>query len=182
MTENPDIPPPTVHPGVFERLCDFLAKASLVAIMLIIGGEVVVRNTLHYSWAGSDEISGYLVVAITFFSLATCQAYRGYHELQVVKGRLAPRHVALLDAALNIVCLVAALILLWQFARLVLASWNNQGVSTSELRIPFWVPQLAMPLGIAAFCVSLLKQIAADLDIARRSDDVRAIGEERGSR
>src|SRR5438105_442556 len=167
MTETPELPAPTIRSGILERICDFLAKAALIAMMVIIGGEVVLRNTLHYSWPGTDEVSSYLVVAITFLSLATCQAYKGYHELQIVKGRLSPRSVALLDAALNLVCLIAALVLLWQFSRLVMTSWNSQDVSTTELRVPYWIPQSTMPLGIGAFCVALMRNILVDLRLAR---------------
>ncbi len=167
MTEAPELPPPTVSKGVVERVCDVLAKLSLVAMMVIIGGEVVLRSTLHYSWQGTDEVASYLVVAITFLSLATCQAHRGYHELQLVKGRLSPRGRALLDAALHLICLIAALVLLWQFSRLVLNSWKSGDVSLTNLTVPYWIPQLAMPLGIAAFCLALVKEIVLNIRFVR---------------
>lgn len=167
MTQEPELPPPTVSMGVVERICDVLAKLSLVAMMAIIGGEVVLRSVLHYSWEGTDEFASYLVVAITFLSLATCQAYRGYHELEIVKGRLSPRGRALLDAALHLICLIAALVLLWQFSRLVLNSWESGDVSSTGLAVPYWIPQLTMPLGVAAFCLALVKEIVLNIKLAR---------------
>ena len=167
MTEAPEPPTPTVSVGVLERVCDVLAKVALVAMMAIIGGEVVLRSTLHYSWEGTDEVASYLVVAITFLSLATCQAYRGYHELSIVKGRLSPRGRALLDAALHLICLLAALVLLWQFSRLVLNSWKSGDVSSTGLAIPYWIPQLTMPLGVAAFSLALVKEIVLNIKMVR---------------
>jgi TRAP-type C4-dicarboxylate transport system permease small subunit len=154
---------------LLERLCDLLAKLSLVAMMAIIGAEVVMRNTVHYSWEGSDEVSSYLVVAVTFLSLASCQYHKGYHELQIVKARLSRRALGVLDATLHAICLACALVLLWQFSRLVLKSWQSGDASPTSLRIPFWIPQLAMPLGTAAFCLSLLKATLADIRSIRRA-------------
>lgn len=153
--------------GIVERACGFLAKLTLVAMMVIIGTEVLLRNTVHYSWQGTDEVGSYLVVAVTFLSLATCQAYGGYHELQIVKMRLSPRAQAVLNMALHLVCLIACLILLWQYSRLVMTSWRNGDASMTSLRVPLWIPQLMMPIGIAAMCLALIKSIIADVRTAR---------------
>ena len=159
-----------VHEGVVEWICGLLAKITLIAMMVVIGGEVLARNILHYSWEGTDEFGSYLVVAATFLSLATCQAYGGYHELQMVKMRLSPRMRATLNVVLYLVCIGATLILLWQYSRLVLTSWTNGDASTTSLRIPLWIPQLSMPLGIAALCLALAKTTLAELRVAMAHD------------
>jgi TRAP-type C4-dicarboxylate transport system permease small subunit len=152
--------------GIVEWICGLLAKITLVAMMVVIGGEVLARNILHYSWEGTDEVGSYLVVAATFLSLATCQAYGGYHELQIVKMRLSPRLQAALNIALYLVCLGATLILLWQYSRLVLTSWTSDDASSTSLRIPLWIPQLTMPIGIAALCLALAQSTLAELRMA----------------
>jgi TRAP-type C4-dicarboxylate transport system permease small subunit len=161
-------PAPPEKGGLIERASDLFAKGSLVAMMLVIGVEMLLRNTIHYSWEGTDETSSYLVVALTFFSLATCQINHGYHELELVKGRLSPRARALLDATLHLVCLLCALILLWHFCRLVGKSWSSGETSATALRVPYWIPQLSMPLGVAAFCISLAKSVRGDLAAFKR--------------
>ena len=158
---------PAAQAGLVERASDLFAKVSLVAMMVIIGAELVMRNTIHYSWEGTDEMSSYLVVAVTFFSLASCQNCNGYHELELVKGRLSPRARALLNAALHMVCLICALVLLWHFSRLVGKSWGSGETSTTALRVPYWIPQLAMPFGLAAFCLSLAKAVRRELMASR---------------
>jgi TRAP-type C4-dicarboxylate transport system permease small subunit len=159
-----------VGEGVVEWLCGLLAKITLVAMMVVIGAEVVLRNTIQYSWEGTDEVGSYLVVAATFLSLATCQAYGGYHELQMVKARLSRRSRAALNVVLNGVCLLASLILLWQFSRLVMTSWNSGDASTTSLQVPLWLPRLTMPIGIAALCLALIKTMLADFRAMRAPD------------
>lgn len=147
-----------------------LAKVSLVALVIVVGAELVMRNLLTYSWEGTDEISSYLVVAVTFFSLATCQSFGGYHELEMVKSRLSPRARGILTIVLHLVCILCALILVWQFSRLVMSSWRSGETSTTQLRIPLWVPQLSMPLGMAAFTVALVRSTLREWRAVRRNE------------
>jgi TRAP-type C4-dicarboxylate transport system permease small subunit len=167
MTESPTSAAQPAGAGFLERVCDLLAKLSLVAMMLIISAEVVMRNALHYSWEGTDEVASYLVVAVTFLSLASCQGHKGYHELQIVKARLSIRGRAALDATLHLLCLVCALVLLWQFSRLVLNSWSSGDASPTSLRVPFWIPQIVMPIGVTAFCIALVKAILLEIKLIR---------------
>jgi TRAP-type C4-dicarboxylate transport system permease small subunit len=162
-----------ISEGFIERMCGQLAKLTLAAMMVVIGAEMLLRNTIHFSWEGTDEVGSYLVVAVTFLSLATCQIYGGYHELQIVKMRLSPRMRAALNVVLHVACLIACLILLWQFSRLVMTSWRNDDASMTSLRVPLWIPQLTMPIGVAAMCLALVKSILADLRLARTADAVR---------
>ena len=186
MTASTELQPPqadagvgsehgeAVERGIVEQACELLAKLALVAMMVIIGGEVVLRSLFQYSWQGTDEVASYLVVAITFLSLATCQAHRGFHELEIVKTRLSPRGRALLEATLHLICLIAAFILLWQFSRLVLNSWRSGDVSVAGLAIPYWIPQLTMPLGIAVFCIALVKAMFRSLKLFRAASPDQA--------
>src|SRR5215203_3119288 len=96
-----------ISEGFIEGMCGQLAKLTLVTMMVIIGAEMLLRNTIHFSWEGTDEVGSYLVVAVTFLSLATCQVYGGYHELQIVKMKLSPRIHAALNVLLHVVCLIA---------------------------------------------------------------------------
>jgi TRAP-type C4-dicarboxylate transport system permease small subunit len=81
--------------------------------------------------------------------------------------KLSPRARAALNVALHLVCLTACLILLWQFSRLVMTSWRNDDASMTSLRVPLWIPQLTMPIGIAAMSFALIKSIIADVRSAR---------------
>ena len=64
---------------------------------------------------------------------------------------------------MHTICLLCALILLWHFCRLVGKSWASGETSATALRVPYWIPQLSMPLGVAAFCISIAKSIRNDL-------------------
>ena len=145
--------------NALERLCGLLSKAALVAMMVLIAAELVLRNVFHVSWESSEEMSSYLLVALTFLSLATCQVYGGYHELLIVKERLSPRARLWLEIAMQALCLACAAVLTWYFMRMVIGDWKSDERSLTALRVPLWLPRLTMPLGTAALCVALVLDI-----------------------
>ena len=149
-----------------ERVCGALAKVALVAMLLVIGAELVMRNTLHDSWEGTDEFGSYLLVAVTFLSMATSLAHGGFHELLLVKGRLGPRPRACLEATLQAICLVCAAVLTWYFVRTVYTTWSADERSLTGLMVPLWIPRVAMPVGTAALCITLVLDIRRTLRAA----------------
>lgn len=161
MSDPAALPP--LDGNRLERACGVLAKLALVLMMLVMGAELVLRNAFGYSWEGTDEAAGYLLVAVTFLSLATSQAHGGYHELLLVKNRLSPRARSRLEVAMLAICLVCAAVLTWYFVRLVIGTWNSEERSMTSLRVPLWIPRLTMPLGTAALCVTLVLAIRRTL-------------------
>ncbi len=152
--------------NLLERACGVLAQIALVTMMVAIGAELVMRNLFHVSWEGTDEVGAYLLVAVTFLSLATSLAHGGFHELLLVKDRLSPRRRAWLDATMQSICLVCAAILTWYFCRTVYTTWDSDERSLTALMVPLWIPRLTMPLGTAALCVTLAFNIRRRLRVA----------------
>ena len=56
--------------GILENACEFLCACALLSMIAMIGTEVICRSFLGFSTQMADEIGGYLLVAITFLSLA----------------------------------------------------------------------------------------------------------------
>ena len=142
-----------------ERLCGLLSKAALVAMLVLIAAELFMRNVLHVSWESSEEMSSYLLVALTFLSLATCQVHGGYHELLIVKQRMSPGARLRLEIAMQALCLACAIVLTWYFTRMVIGDLRSDERSLTALRVPLWLPRLTMPLGTLALAVALVLDI-----------------------
>lgn len=159
---QPHVETSTVPEGPVELACKWLSMAMLAGLVVLIGGEVAIRNAAGFSWEGTDEYGGYLLVAITFFSIPVCLARGGMHEMQILRVRLSPRGVALLNIVLHAVSLAFMLVLVWQFWRLEASSWRSGDASMSGVFTPLWIPRLAMVVGSAAVCFTLVRLIAAE--------------------
>jgi len=146
-----------------ERLCQRICELALVASVIMIGAEVISRAVFHFSFEITDEVGGYLLVAVSFLSLPVSQVHHGFHHVEFVQARLSPRGRAVSRLIFDLLCLFCAAILLWQLARLELGTWQSGDVAPTILGTPLWIPRLSMPLGAAALTATLLRTIAGDV-------------------
>src|SRR5262249_47864272 len=105
----------------------------------------------------SDELGGYLLVAIGFLSLSVCQVGDVFHRVELVLQRLSASWRARLLLAFDLVSLAITLVLLWQTLRLEWISWDTGETAATILETPLWIPRAVMPLGSAALCWALCR-------------------------
>lgn len=149
----------TVRLGLPEQVCDWLCKLALFSITALIGVGVFSRTFLPVTIQNTDEIGGYLLVALSFVSLPVCQAYRGFHEVKLVQSRLTEGGRLLLQTALDLLSLGFCVVLVWQFGAFEIKSWEYGETSVTSLQMPLWIPRLTMLLGVVVLCWSLAKSL-----------------------
>jgi TRAP-type C4-dicarboxylate transport system permease small subunit len=154
--------PWTPHETFLERLCQRLCELALAASVIMIGAEVIARALFHFSFEVTDEIGGYLLVAISFLSLPVSQVHHSFHHVEFVQARLSPRGRAWSRLIFDLVCIFCVAILLWQLARLEYGTWRAEDVAPTILGTPLWIPRLTMPLGAAVLFFTLLRTLFGD--------------------
>jgi TRAP-type C4-dicarboxylate transport system permease small subunit len=152
-----------VGEGMVERLCAIICAVALTVMLLLIGTDVFTRAVLNFSYEVSDELAGYMLVAVAFLSLSVCHVNGSFHHVDFVHQRLSPRGRILLRLGLELLMLWVAAVLLWQYVRLELASWRFGEKAPTYLETPLWLPRLLLVAGMAALCWSLLRTILAAL-------------------
>lgn len=153
--------------GPVERVCNLLCALSLLLLVVLVAVEVVTRNFMGFSFQVSDELGGYIVVGISFLSLSVCQVRGSYHHVEFLQARLSPRARAVSRVVFGLICLAMCIMLTWQLGRLAWNSHAAEDMAATPLLTPLWIPQLVMPLGLAAVTFSLLRTLLADLRAAR---------------
>src|SRR4051794_25097862 len=154
--------PWTPDETLLERLCQRLCELALVASVVMIGAEVIARGLFHFSFEVTDEVGGYLLVAISFLSLPVSQVHHGFHHVEFVQARLSPRGRAWSRLIFDSVCIFCVAILFWQLTRLELGTWRAEDVAPTILGTPLWIPRLTMPLGAAVLLLTLLRTVIGD--------------------
>lgn len=154
--------PWTPKETIVERVCQRLCELALVISIVMIGAEVISRALFHFSFQVTDEVGGYLLVAISFLSLPVAQVHHGFHHVEFVQARLSRLGRAWSRLFFDAVCFLCIAVLFWQLTRLQLESWRSGDVAPTILATPLWIPRLAMPLGMAALLVTLSRTIWAD--------------------
>ena len=102
-------------------------------MLVLIAVDIVTRSLFNFSLEVSDEVGGYMLVAIAF-SLSACHVNGSFHEVEFVQARLTARARSLSHLIFGLLSLVACVLLAWQFVRLELSSWRFGDVAPTYLR------------------------------------------------
>jgi TRAP-type C4-dicarboxylate transport system permease small subunit len=161
---------PRLKESIVERACKLACVAALIVMLVVIGVDILTRSLFNFSFEISDELGGYMLVVISFVSLPVCQISDSFHHVELVQSRLSPFARAVSHVIFDLLSLAFCALLLWQLARFELSSFRFGDRAPTYLATPLWIPQIAMMLGAAALCFSVVRTLAAD--VAR----MRALG------
>jgi TRAP-type transport system small permease protein len=155
--------------SIVERACKLACVVALIVMLVVIGVDVLTRSLFKFSFEISDELGGYMLVVITFVSLPICQINDSFHHVELVQSRLAPFGRAFSRVIFDLLSLAFCVLLLWQLVKFEISSFRFGDHAPTYLATPLWIPQIAMMLGVAALCFSLLRTFAADIARLRAS-------------
>ena len=152
---------PGVRESFLDRVCIWICGAAITVMILLTTGEIIARQLFHVSFGLSDEVGGYLVVALTFLSLPACQSNGVFHSAELVQARLGTRARKLSRIVFDLMALLVAGVLLWQTGRFFLQSWDSGERSNTEWAVPLWLPRASMPIGSLVLCLTLVGVVRA---------------------
>ncbi len=154
--------------GPVEWTCKVASEAALIVMLAVVAIDIATRALFNFSFEISDEVGGYMLVAICFLSLSTCHANGSFHRVEFVQARLPVRWRSWSHILFGALSLGASALIAWQFIRLEMSSWRFGDVAPSYLATPLWLPKLPMALGIIALCFSLCRSLIAETKRLRR--------------
>jgi TRAP-type C4-dicarboxylate transport system permease small subunit len=156
-------------PSPIEKGSEALCAFFLLAMIVLIGSEAIARNVFAASLQVTDEIGGYLLVAVTFLSMSVAEAHGAFHRVELIQARLGFNTRLISQIVFDLMSLGASAVITWQLTRLVLNSWRAEEVAPTPLQTPLWLPQAAMAIGTALLCVALVRTILTKAKRIRRS-------------
>ena len=66
-------------------------RLFLMAMIVLIGAEAIARNVFATSLQVTDEVGGYLLVAMTFLSMSVAEAHGAFHRVELIQARLSAK-------------------------------------------------------------------------------------------
>jgi TRAP-type C4-dicarboxylate transport system permease small subunit len=148
--------------GVIENACKLASALALVVLLLAVGVDIVTRWAFNFSFEVSDELGGYMLVAIAFLSLPVSHINGAFHRVEFVQARLSQRAQLLSRFVFDLTALLFCAVFVWQFIGLVRSSWRFGDHAPTFLETPLWIPRSLLVIGMAALCLSLARSLAAD--------------------
>ena len=144
---------------LFARLGEFLVDISsfmLLAMVVLMGVEIVARAIFKTSTQISDEYSGYLFTWMSICGFVYAQRADRFLRVDSVRAKLSPRVRAAADAlaALLGACLVAVLVYATWATFQTSFSFDSRSIQPSQTLL--WIPQVIMPLGLGVLFLGFL--------------------------
>ncbi|WP_110656701.1 TRAP transporter small permease subunit [Salinicola halimionae] len=134
-----------------SRLAARVIGFALLAVVIFIGVEILLRKLAGHSLAGVHEYSGYVLAVLSAWGISHTLLERAHIRIDVVHGRLPP----LSQHTLNIVSLLALNLVAWTIALnaypVLAKSLANGSTANTPLATPLWIPQLLWAAGYCWF-------------------------------
>ena len=148
-------------PSQIENGSELLCSLFLMAMIVLIAAEAIARNVFATSLQVTDEVGGYLLVAMTFLSMSVAEAHGAFHRVELIQARVGEKLRMISQIVFDLMSLGASALVTWQLTRLTLNSWRAEDVAPTPLQTPLWLPQSTMAIGMALLCFALLRTIIA---------------------
>ncbi|WP_052341125.1 TRAP transporter small permease subunit [Salinarimonas rosea] len=153
-----------------NRAIAVVCGVVLLAAMLLILAEIVLRQLAGHGIGGADEISGYVMAGIAAWGFSYALVERAHVRIDVLTGRLPAPGRALFDLlALAALAAVAGTVTAygWRVLETTLARGSR---ANTPLETPLWIPQAIWLSGWAwlTLVAALLTLATAALIAGRR--------------
>src|SRR5262245_59115159 len=149
--------------GLIERVSLWTSAVCMIGMVVLILAEIVLRGAFNSTTEHSDELVGYLLVGISFLSLALCQSRGAFHRVEMVQMRLSPRGQAVSALVFDILSFAYVALTGWYFLQFVMSSYRREAVASTALGTPLWIPETVMVVGAALLLVMLGKAVVEDV-------------------
>jgi|SRR5882672_8135969 len=135
-----------------------LAAASLAAIFVIMMAQSLGREA-GLVLSGADDIVSWLCAACAFLALGHTFRAGDLVRVGVFLDRLGPRLRWYGEIyALGFTAIFTAY-MLWAVCRFVYLSWEFKEVAQGMIKVPIWIPQMSLVIGMAIFFVAVLDDL-----------------------
>jgi len=157
----------TISSGI-SRFSSALCALAMIAMAVGVTVEIISRNFFGYSFRSVEELSGYLIVGITFFSLVVAIHEKALFRVEFLFERFSRPVRRVMDILFLIALMVFLGLIDYQSVELVVGSYQSGYVSSTLLATPLYIPQALIPIGLTLSLVlvlfRLIERIGNDAD------------------
>ena len=145
-----------------------VSELILVAMTLLIVAEVFCRTFLGISLMFSEEIEGYLLVALVFLGLTVSVQSGSLFRVEFLIRRLDEPAKRVVELIFDLVGFLFAVLLVWQMVRLCMSSYQQRSEAATILATPLYIPQIVMIVGTVSLAFVLITDFFVKLVVIVR--------------
>jgi len=141
-----------------DWLEDAICVLTLGAVSLIIFGQVISRYFFEYTPLWSEELARYLIVWSIFIGVSVGVRENKHIGVDALLRFLPHRLKVASECLLNLIGIVVVVVLIWTSIQFISHTIDYEQLSPA-MRIPMYIPYLAMPVGLALSAIRFLQDI-----------------------
>jgi TRAP-type C4-dicarboxylate transport system permease small subunit len=141
--------------GRIARSASTVAGLAVLAIVVLISFDVLMRYFFNQPQLFVDEVASFLEILVIFGGLAYTFRTGGHVRVDLLTGRLPAPARAWLRLVSLLVGLTFLGVVIWPTVQSAITAYRYGRVSTVML-YPLWVPMLLIPAGLALLGVAML--------------------------
>ena len=122
-----------------------------------------VARELGFLVRGADDITAWLCAASAFLALGHTFRKGELIRVGLWVERLAPAARRRANIAALAIATLFVSYMAWAVARFVYESWQFNEVAQGLIKIPIWIPQLSLVIGVLIFWIALVDDLVAVL-------------------
>lgn len=145
-----------------SRVLDRIAGLCMVAIMLLIVSNIILRALFNRPILGTYEYAGFLTAVVIGLSLAYCAVQNGHIAVSFVVDRFPPKMQAVVDIVTNIVALCFWGLSAWHVWKYANNTAVN-GIVSPTTQTPFHPFIYIVSFGLFVLCLVLLVRLIESL-------------------
>ena len=145
-----------------ERLSDaggYVAGAVSVLLTALIAVSVISRRVFNAPLLITEEISGYMMVALVFLGLAYTMKTESHIRADILLSHVPRRARVMLETIVTLLALGFAGVLVAGTWRLVAEFYTQRTLSFRYLETPLWIPGSLLVIGTALLGLQLLVRL-----------------------
>jgi C4-dicarboxylate transporter DctQ subunit len=137
----------------------YISSGLVFIMMLSIVYDVAMRHVFDNPTIWADEVSGYFLVAITFLGAAYTLTVDGHIRIETFVERLKKKKKKGFELIINILSLSFLVVFGVQAFRLTVDSYMSGTRAPTLLRMPYYIPQLLIAIGLTWLCLQMVIRI-----------------------
>jgi TRAP-type C4-dicarboxylate transport system permease small subunit len=138
-----------------SRVLDQAAGFFLVATMVLIVVNILMRAIFKMPVFGAFEYVGLLTALVTGLALAYCGVQNAHIDISLVVERLPSRLQAVLSALINVISMCFLAVCAW-YVGLYAGSMMESGLVSPTTQVPIYPFVYLIALGLLTYCLVLL--------------------------
>lgn len=136
-----------------------VAAVLLIAMMVLITVEVLLRKFFGTSTKIAHDFSAHLYVAIVFLGVAETLRSGKHLRVTVIMERFGGQVQSILNKINVMIATTYILILLWVSAEFAITSYKKGSMTGTIVEIPEFIPEMFIPIGCLFFTLQLLAHL-----------------------